>query len=336
MLTLEFRVAQVLGAPAFAKQLVVKATTRNVFSLKFLSRFPPPQSRRVCDSWWCVYCTCRPHCPHCPHCSCSYSYSSSSCSSCPHCPPCPHCPHCPHCCCCVFQESGGLADRLMKHMLQPGSPPGLVVDSLLLLSQLARISKDYYPAIDAAEVSPDRRAIYFFSFCLVLRCHRAKRREKGWSRRSAREHNAVAVSPVFLRACHRGCCTGLPGDRGSARPRGADGPGQNLQLDRESLQALGLLLPGPGPARSISFHLRPSSSSRSPCFISFHLLILSFPSRSSHTISRTISNHLAPIRPALPAGPAPAQRAAAVPDRSADRPGSQHPQGQPAANSPAS
>ena len=56
----------------------------------------------------------------------------------------------------------------MKQLLQSTNPPGLLVDSLLLLSQLARISKDYYEPIDRAEVYAEVCQLLDREFSVVL------------------------------------------------------------------------------------------------------------------------------------------------------------------------
>ena len=53
-----------------------------------------------------------------------------------------------------FVEAGGPSKALVAKMLDPTNRPGLIVDALILLSMLARISKDYYPHLLRADLFP--------------------------------------------------------------------------------------------------------------------------------------------------------------------------------------
>jgi hypothetical protein len=49
-----------------------------------------------------------------------------------------------------FIEAGGLAPPIVALLTKPGNPNSVVVDILLAVSQLARLSKDYYEPIAKA------------------------------------------------------------------------------------------------------------------------------------------------------------------------------------------
>ena len=51
-----------------------------------------------------------------------------------------------------FLEAGGLDEPLVRRLLRPGNPPSVLVDALLAVSQLARLSQRHYPAIARAAV----------------------------------------------------------------------------------------------------------------------------------------------------------------------------------------
>ena len=51
-----------------------------------------------------------------------------------------------------FVEAGGLRDGVLPRLLDGGNPPALLIDALLLVSQLARSNKDYYAHVDGAEI----------------------------------------------------------------------------------------------------------------------------------------------------------------------------------------
>ncbi|KAJ1477423.1 armadillo-type protein [Baffinella frigidus] len=53
-----------------------------------------------------------------------------------------------------FVEAGGPSKQLVSKMLDPTNRPGLIVDALILLSMLARISRDYYPHLLRADLFP--------------------------------------------------------------------------------------------------------------------------------------------------------------------------------------
>lgn len=50
-----------------------------------------------------------------------------------------------------YLDSAGLAPELVKRLLNKNNRPGLILDSLIILSMLARLSRDFYPAIHQAE-----------------------------------------------------------------------------------------------------------------------------------------------------------------------------------------
>ena len=53
-----------------------------------------------------------------------------------------------------FVEAGGLRDGILPRLLGGENPPGLLIDALLLVSQLARSNKEYYAHVDGADIYP--------------------------------------------------------------------------------------------------------------------------------------------------------------------------------------
>ena len=53
-----------------------------------------------------------------------------------------------------FVEAGGLRDGILPRLLGGENPPGLLIDTLLLVSQLARSKKEHYAHVDGAEIYP--------------------------------------------------------------------------------------------------------------------------------------------------------------------------------------
>jgi fused-like protein len=58
-----------------------------------------------------------------------------------------------------FVECGGLQSRRLTHILKPDNSPPILVDSLLILSQLARVSREYYEEIAEADIYSNIRSL---------------------------------------------------------------------------------------------------------------------------------------------------------------------------------
>jgi len=68
----------------------------------------------------------------------------------------------------VMVEAGGLErGGIFSTLLATSNPPCVIVDTLLVLSQLARASKDSYAHIDSAELYPELRALLAHSDAAV-------------------------------------------------------------------------------------------------------------------------------------------------------------------------
>ncbi len=49
-----------------------------------------------------------------------------------------------------YVEYGGMKSEVMHQLLKPSNPTGALIDTLLVISQLARISETYYDSIHQA------------------------------------------------------------------------------------------------------------------------------------------------------------------------------------------
>ena len=54
--------------------------------------------------------------------------------------------------CGAVRGGGGLDEKLTRRLLAPGNPPPVLVDALLAISQLARITARHYSAIARANL----------------------------------------------------------------------------------------------------------------------------------------------------------------------------------------
>lgn len=54
----------------------------------------------------------------------------------------------------MLLEPGGLRDGILPRLLGGENPPGLLIDALLLVSQLARSKKEHYAHVDGADIYP--------------------------------------------------------------------------------------------------------------------------------------------------------------------------------------
>ena len=67
-----------------------------------------------------------------------------------------------------FVEAGGLRDGVVPRLLGNENPPGLLIDALLLVSQLARSKKEHYAHVDGADIYPQVRPAMICRFVIIL------------------------------------------------------------------------------------------------------------------------------------------------------------------------
>lgn len=67
-----------------------------------------------------------------------------------------------------FVEAGGLRDGILPRLLGGENPPGLLIDALLLVSQLARSKKEHYAHVDGAEIYPQIKVRRHYRKCSAI------------------------------------------------------------------------------------------------------------------------------------------------------------------------